>query len=433
MSNLQSRILFFGAWFFGVIFIIPALGFMLQGGILTGVLMLIGAALLLPPVKRLVLEKKPKLGKGKITIAGSILIFISLLFTPINEQTTASDSVDTEAEADTVKPEPTQKTEIKSFPEYKIVEDTVKRNIKRTVEVELSSRMDEEALIALAEKIYAMSDAKVERTFITYRLANEGDGTAWATTHYNPEFKVDIVGATASDYERIKNTNISKGEEIGSWMVSRGMDSKVTAYKKDGQVYIQELYDFGPLSKEDKVYESTNLDKGIKLQSENDKDHNEYYIINKKGDLEFWSDNGNYYTAPKISDGKPEQVQVKPEQTQAKSEEVTLEKPKGMTGPQKNAVRSAKQYVSMTGFSRDGLIEQLSSEYGDGYEVADATVAVDSLNINWNEQAVRSAKNYLNMTGFSCNGLIEQLSSSAGDKYTISEATYGAQQAGACS
>lgn len=426
MSDLKSKALSVGAWFFGVMFIILALGFMLQGGILTGVLMLIGAALLLPPVKRLILEKKPKIGKGKITIAGSILIFISLLFLPTDEQTTASDSVDAEAEVDTVKPEPTQKAEIKNFPEYKIVEDTVKRNIKRTVEVELSSRMDEETLIALAEKIYAMSDAKVERTFITYRLANEGDGTAWATTHYNPEFKVNIVGATASDYERIKNTNISKGEEIGSWMVSRGMDSKVTAYKKDGQVYIQELYDFGPLSKEDKAYESTQSDKGLKLQDESGKDHNEYFIINKKGDLEFWSDNGNYYTAPKISDGKPKQTQVK-------SEEVILEKPKGLTRPQQNAVRSAEQYISMSGFSRNGLIDQLSSEYGNSYEVSDATVAVDSLNIDWNEQAVRSAEQYLDMSGFSCDGLIDQLSSEYGNKYTVSEATYGAQQAGACS
>jgi hypothetical protein len=103
-----------------------------------------------------------------------------------------------------------------------------------------------------------------------------------------------------------------------------------------------------------------------------------------------------------------------------------------LTAPQKNAVRSAKQYIIMSGFSRDGLIQQLSSDYGDGYKVADASVAVDSLNIDWNKQAVRSAKQYLNMQGFSCKGLIEQLSSSAGDKYTISQATYGAQQAGAC-
>lgn len=187
-----------------------------------------------------------------------------------------------------------------SIPPYEIVEDDVKRNVKRTVEVVISERMDEESLIALAEKIYALSNAKVERTFILYRLANGSDGTAWATTHYEPDLKVRIVGATASDYERMKNTNVSEGELLGSWMASRGMDSKITAYKKDGQVYIRELYNIGPLHKEDPVYESTELDEGIKLQSENDKDHNEYYIINKKGDLEFWSDNGNYYTAQKI-------------------------------------------------------------------------------------------------------------------------------------
>lgn len=191
----------------------------------------------------------------------------------------------------------TKRTTVQAIPEYEILEDDVKRNVKRTVEVEISERMDEETLIALAEKIYALSNVKVERTFIFYRLANGSDGSAWATTHYEPDLKVRIVGATASDYERIKNTNVSEGEVLGSWMSSQGMDSKITAYKKDGQVYIRQLYNIGPLYKEDPVYESTELDEGIKLQSENDKDHNEYYIINKKSDLEFWSDNSNYYTA----------------------------------------------------------------------------------------------------------------------------------------
>lgn len=103
-----------------------------------------------------------------------------------------------------------------------------------------------------------------------------------------------------------------------------------------------------------------------------------------------------------------------------------------LTGPQKNAAKSAKQYLSVAGFSRDGLIQQLSSDAGDGYEISDATVAVDSLNIDWNQEAVKSAKQYLSMMGFSCKGLIHQLSSSAGDKYTVDQATYGAKQAGGC-
>lgn len=103
-----------------------------------------------------------------------------------------------------------------------------------------------------------------------------------------------------------------------------------------------------------------------------------------------------------------------------------------LTGPQKNAVRSASNYLSMTGFSRSGLIEQLSSPFGDKYDILDATAAVDSMSIDWNAQAARSAENYLSMTGFSCDGLIEQLSSDAGDKYTNSQAAFGARQAGAC-
>lgn len=103
-----------------------------------------------------------------------------------------------------------------------------------------------------------------------------------------------------------------------------------------------------------------------------------------------------------------------------------------LTGPQKNAARSAKQYLSVAGFSRSGLIQQLSSDAGDGYEISDATVAVDSLNIDWNQEAVKSAKQYLSIMGFSCKGLIHQLSSSAGDKYTVDQATYGAKQAGGC-
>ena len=103
-----------------------------------------------------------------------------------------------------------------------------------------------------------------------------------------------------------------------------------------------------------------------------------------------------------------------------------------LTGPQNNAVRSAEQYLSMSGFSRDGLIEQLSSDAGEGYSVSDATAAVDSLTVDWNANAAKSASQYLSMSGFSCKGLIEQLSSNSGEKYTLGQATYGARQAGAC-
>lgn len=127
------------------------------------------------------------------------------------------------------------------------------------------------------------------------------------------------------------------------------------------------------------------------------------------------------------------QVSVRDDTTQNDASTKSAAEPtSSLTAPQINAVRSAEQYLRMTGFSKNGLIQQLSSDAGEGYSVSDATAAVESLSVDWNENAARSAKQYLSMSGFSCKGLIEQLSSSAGEKFTVDQATYGARQAGAC-
>ncbi len=118
----------------------------------------------------------------------------------------------------------------------------------------------------------------------------------------------------------------------------------------------------------------------------------------------------------------PPNVRVKP------TAEVPTAKP--VSAEQRNAVRSAQSYLRNGAFSRKGLIEQLSSDAGDGYSLEASTYAVDSLNIDYNEQAVKSAQSYLRNGAFSRKGLIEQLSSDAGDGYTRSQAAYGASEAG---
>jgi hypothetical protein len=84
-----------------------------------------------------------------------------------------------------------------------------------------------------------------------------------------------------------------------------------------------------------------------------------------------------------------------------------------MTSGQKNALESARGYVDMSGFSKRGLIKQLSSSAGDGYSKADATFAANNADADWKAEAVESAQNHLDMGGFSEQALIEQLSSAA--------------------
>lgn len=109
----------------------------------------------------------------------------------------------------------------------------------------------------------------------------------------------------------------------------------------------------------------------------------------------------------------------KPESNEMEDKSVSNE-----TVGQKNALGSAKNYLSFSGFSEKGLAEQLEFE---GYTSEEANYAVANCGANWNEQAAKSAKNYLSFTSFSRKGLIEQLEF---EGYTYDQAVFGADSVG---
>jgi SOS response regulatory protein OraA/RecX len=94
------------------------------------------------------------------------------------------------------------------------------------------------------------------------------------------------------------------------------------------------------------------------------------------------------------------------------------------TVSQKNAVRTAMNYLDFTAFSRQGLIKQLEYE---GFSNADAIYGADHSDADWMEQAVKCAENYLEYTAFSAQGLIEQLEY---EGFTHEQAVYGVDASG---
>ena len=92
---------------------------------------------------------------------------------------------------------------------------------------------------------------------------------------------------------------------------------------------------------------------------------------------------------------------------------------------EKNALETAKRYLSHSNFSHDGLVGQLEYE---GYSLSEATFAVDNCGADWNEQAAGKALGYLSYSNFSYNGLIEQLEY---EEFTHEQAVYGADSCGA--
>ncbi|HCU79038.1 MAG TPA: hypothetical protein DGU37_11170, partial [Microbacterium sp.] len=99
-----------------------------------------------------------------------------------------------------------------------------------------------------------------------------------------------------------------------------------------------------------------------------------------------------------------------------------------LTLGQQNAIRSARSYLDFTAFSRAGLFEQLTSEYGEGFEAADAEFAIAHLEqnglVDWNAEAAESAQSYLDFTSFSRQGLYDQLTSEYGEQFTPEQAEY---------
>ena len=83
------------------------------------------------------------------------------------------------------------------------------------------------------------------------------------------------------------------------------------------------------------------------------------------------------------SDGTPSTTpqvdEAAPQDESATEEEPAAEEEPEMTSGQENALESAQSYIELGGFSKQGLIEQLSSSAGEGFTPAQARYATNKV------------------------------------------------------
>lgn len=101
---------------------------------------------------------------------------------------------------------------------------------------------------------------------------------------------------------------------------------------------------------------------------------------------------------------------------------------------QQNAYGQARTYLDFMPFSRAGLIGQLTSEYGGQFPPGDAEFAVARLEaeggVDWNAEAVEAAQSYQELMPMSRQGLIDQLTSEYGSQFTLDQATHAVNALG---
>lgn len=89
-----------------------------------------------------------------------------------------------------------------------------------------------------------------------------------------------------------------------------------------------------------------------------------------------------------------------------------------------NALRKAEYYSKTMHMSKQGIYNQLTSEYGEKFSADASQYAIDNMTADWNQNALEKAKSYQKTMSMSKNAIYDQLISDYGEKFTKEEAKY---------
>ena len=74
--------------------------------------------------------------------------------------------------------------------------------------------------------------------------------------------------------------------------------------------------------------------------------------------------------------------------------------------------------------SKQGVYDQLTSEYGEQFSPEAAQYAIDNVKTDWDANALEKAKSYQDTMSMSPSAIRDQLTSEYGEKFTEEEADY---------
>jgi hypothetical protein len=110
--------------------------------------------------------------------------------------------------------------------------------------------------------------------------------------------------------------------------------------------------------------------------------------------------------------------------TADKSQAAATEKKDNVPTEYKSALSQAGSYANTMHMSKQGVYDQLVSEYGGKFSAEAAQYAIDNVKADWNAQALAKAKSYQDTMHMSPSAIHDQLTSVSGEKFTATEADY---------
>ncbi len=140
------------------------------------------------------------------------------------------------------------------------------------------------------------------------------------------------------------------------------------------------------------------------------------------GDNKETSNNSNGATnSSTVQENKKEEPSETPEEKPAPAKDATI------PAEYKSALNKATTYAKTMHMSKQGVYDQLVSEYGEKFSTAAAQYAIDNMKADWNANALAKAKTYQDTMNMSPAAIHDQLTSEYGEKFTQAEADYAIQ------
>ncbi|CRM18944.1 zinc ribbon domain-containing protein [Pseudomonas sp. 24 R 17] len=182
-------------------------------------------------------------------------------------------------------------------PSYAITKDDFREGRPRKVEVMLPKRLNDADLAEVAKAVRADTKFKADKTFIGFRVEGQTDSAYWANASFDPNYRASLIGLSAKDYEALKALNLKAyPNRIGSWLRDGALGHVMVLYKQNDKYLIDSVFAGGGKNTDHYVGKKQ-PDGGLRLDDP-ETSFNEHYVVDAKGNLQGWGENGVYMTLP---------------------------------------------------------------------------------------------------------------------------------------
>lgn len=176
---------------------------------------------------------------------------------------------------------------------YTVIEKTNLGTVNGSIVIRLEKKVTKDLLHKLALNLKKAQPRKYVRLFIEYYLPGMTPGSgAWATSHFNPNLEIRILGTTIEEEKALKaGSKGSSDEIIGEWLdESPYVGAKYTLMKKNGKIIMMRKFKDGSGSK--KAMVQKNHSGKLRFEEKERNDFGEYYMIERNGNLGAYDSSG---------------------------------------------------------------------------------------------------------------------------------------------